>query len=166
MYVCSVIISAPCSESARDAPCQLRDSGAMFLAGCRSSSCLAAEKRDVLRQFSAGRHAIFKIIGRPFRYRSLAYLIRAIPVKGAAKESAFFFPWAKTPFFIIFVSRTFGYRRTYSLSANVRIKLYRRCSSQPPLLPVQIVQNWQSTDSLACDKLEPARRACIQLVLL
>ena len=29
-----------------------------------------------------------------------------------------------------------------------------RChySSQPPLLPVQIVQNWQGIDSLACDK--------------
>ena len=32
------------------------------------------------------------------------------------------------------------------------------------MLPVQIVQNWQGADSLACDKLEPARRAGIQLV--
>ena len=37
-------------------------------------------------------------------------------------------------------------------------------SNQPSLLPVQIIQNWQGTDSLACDKLEPARRAGIQLV--
>ena len=54
----------------------------MFLAGCRSPSCLAAEKGDVLRQFSAGRYANFNIIGRPFHYLSLAYLIRAMPVKG------------------------------------------------------------------------------------
>ena len=54
----------------------------MFLVGCRSPSCLAAKERDVLRQFSAGQHAIFNIIDRPFHYRSLAYLIRAMPVKG------------------------------------------------------------------------------------
>ena len=34
----------------------------MFLAGCRSPGCLAAEEGDVLRQFSAGRYAIFNII--------------------------------------------------------------------------------------------------------
>ena len=82
MYVCSAIKSAPCRESARDVPFQLMDLGAMFLAGCRSSSCLAAEEGDVLRQFSVGRYAILNIIDRPFHYRSLAYLIRAIPVKG------------------------------------------------------------------------------------
>ena len=38
------------------------------------------------------------------------------------------------------------------LLANVRIKLYGRYSSQPSLLPVQVVQNWQGTDSLACDR--------------
>ena len=79
----------------------------MFLAGCHSLSCLAAEERDVLRQFSVGRYAIFNMINRPFHYRSLAYLIRAMPVKGvgdvmrlegcrspscpAAKEGASFF---------------------------------------------------------------------------
>ena len=84
MYVCSAIKSAPSRESAQDAPCQSRDwggGGGLFLAGCCSSSCLAAEKRDVLRQFSAGRYAIFNIIDWPFHYRSLAYLIRAMPVK-------------------------------------------------------------------------------------
>ena len=81
MYVCSAIKSAPSRESARDAPCRSRDWGALFLAGCRSSSCLAAEKQDVLRQFSAGRYAFFNIIDRPFHYRSLVYLIRAMPVK-------------------------------------------------------------------------------------
>ena len=83
MYVCSAIKSAPCRESARDAPCLLMNLGDMFLAGCRSPSCLAAEKRDVLHQFSAGRHAIFNIINWPFHYLSLAYLIRGMPVKGA-----------------------------------------------------------------------------------
>ena len=56
--------------------------GAMFLAGCRSPCCLAAEERDVLREFSAGPHAIFKIIDQPFRYWSLADLMRTMPVKG------------------------------------------------------------------------------------
>ena len=42
----------------------------------------AAEERDVLRQFSAGRFTIFNIIDWPFHYRSLAYLIHAMPVKG------------------------------------------------------------------------------------
>ena len=70
-------------ELARDAPCQLRDLGARFLEGCRSPSFLADEKRDVLRQFSSGRFAIFNIIDRPFHYLSLVYLIRAMPVKGA-----------------------------------------------------------------------------------
>ena len=71
----------PRRESARDAPCQLRDSGGRFLAGCRSPSCLATEKRDVLCPHSAGRHTIFTIIDRPFHYRSLADLMRAMPVK-------------------------------------------------------------------------------------
>ena len=56
------------------------DSEAMFLVGCRLPSCLAAEEGDVLRQFSAGRYANFNIIDWPFHYRSLAYLIRAMPV--------------------------------------------------------------------------------------
>ena len=56
--------------------------GAMFLEGCRSPSCFAAEKQDVLHQFSVGRHAIFNIIGQSFHYRSLADLIQAMPVKG------------------------------------------------------------------------------------
>ena len=82
MYVCSVIKSAPYLESAQDIPCQLMDSEATFLEGYRSPSCLAAEEGDVLRQFSKGRYATFNIIDRPFHYRSLAYLIRAMPVKG------------------------------------------------------------------------------------
>ena len=82
MFVCYLIKSAPYRESARDAPCQLRDSGAWFLEGCRSPSCLAAEKRDVLRPCSAGRHAIFTTIVRPFHYRSLADLMRAMLAKG------------------------------------------------------------------------------------
>ena len=56
--------------------------GGQVLRGCHSPSFLAAEERDVLRQFSAGQFAIFNIIDRPFHYRSLAYLIRAMPVKG------------------------------------------------------------------------------------
>ena len=72
----------PCRESARDAPCQLRDSGDRFLEGCRSPSCLVAEKRDVLRLCSVGRHTIFTTIDRPFHYRLLADLMRAMPVKG------------------------------------------------------------------------------------
>ena len=82
MFVCYLIKSVPCKELARDAPCQLRDSGTRFLVGCRSPSCLAAEKRDVLRPCAAGRHAIFTISNWPFHYRSLADLIRAMPVKG------------------------------------------------------------------------------------
>ena len=82
MFVRYLIKSAPCKESARDAPCQLRDSGARFLEGCRSPSCLAAEKRDVLRPCSAARHASFTTINRRFHYRSLADLMRAMPVKG------------------------------------------------------------------------------------
>ena len=70
----------------------------------------------------------------------------------AAEEIASFFPQAETPF-LLFVSRTFGYGRSYSLSANVRIKLYRHYSSQPQLLPVQVVQKWQGVDSLACIRL-------------
>ena len=53
----------------------------MFLEGYRSPSCFAAEERDVLCQFSAGRHAIFNIIDWPFHYRSLVGLIRAMLVK-------------------------------------------------------------------------------------
>ena len=82
MFVCYHIKSVPYRKSAPDAPCQLKDSGARFLAGYRSPSCLAAEKRDVLRPYSAGRHAIFTIIDRPFHYGSLADLMRAMPVKG------------------------------------------------------------------------------------
>ena len=52
-FVCYLIKSAPCRESTRVTPCQLRDSGSRFLVGCRSPSCLAAEKQDVLRPFSA-----------------------------------------------------------------------------------------------------------------
>ena len=76
----------------------------------------------------------------------------------AAEESASFFPWAETPFLIIGFW-DFRLRKILFLIANIRINFYRRYSSQPPLLPVQIVQNWQFTDSLACDKLEAARRA-------
>ena len=81
MYVCSAIKSAPFSgiDSIRSVP--VEGLGTMLLEGCRSPSCFAADERDVLRQFSAGRHAIFNIIDRPFHYRSLAYLIRAMPVK-------------------------------------------------------------------------------------
>ena len=86
MFACYLIKSVPYTESARDAPCQLRDSGGRFLEGCSSPSFLAAEERDVLRQFSAGRFAIFNIIDRPFHYRSLAYLIRAMPVKGVGRR--------------------------------------------------------------------------------
>ena len=82
MFVCYLIKPVPCRESARDALCQLRDSGARFLEGYRSPSCHAAEKRDVLRPCIAGRHAIFTISNRPFHYRSLANLMRAMPVKG------------------------------------------------------------------------------------
>ena len=81
MFVCYLIKSAFCRESARDAQCQLRDSGARFLEWCRSPSCLAAEKRDVLRSVSVGRHAIFTFINRPFHSRSLADLMHAMPVK-------------------------------------------------------------------------------------
>ena len=110
MYVCSAIKSAPSRESARNAPCQWRDLGARFLEGYRSPSCLVAEKGDVLRQFSAGRYANFNIIDRPFHYRSLTYLIRAMPVKGVGvhdlaalqpKKALPFFPRAETPFLII-----------------------------------------------------------------
>ena len=114
MFVCYLIKSVPYKELARDAPCQLRDSGARFLEGCRSPSFLAAEERDVLRQFFAGGFAIFNIIDMPFHYRSLAYLIRAMPVKGVGgcelrggavhlaalqRKSALPFFWqAQTPF--------------------------------------------------------------------
>ena len=81
----------------------------------------------------------------------------------AAKERASFFPRAETPFLIIGFW-AFRLRKILFVVGKVRIKPYRRYSSQPPLLPVQIVENWQGTDSLACDKLEPARRAGIQLV--
>ena len=88
------------------------DSGARFLAGCHSPSCLVAEKRDIVRPVSAGRRAIFTISNRPFHYQSLAGLMRAMPVKRvgdaslegcrppscpAAKESSSFL-WAATPF--------------------------------------------------------------------
>ena len=82
MFVYYLIKSVPYRESAPDAPCQLKDSGRRFLAGCRSPSCLAAEKRDVLRSYSAGRPAIFTIIDRPFHYRSLEDLMRAVLLKG------------------------------------------------------------------------------------
>ena len=94
MYVCSAIKLVPCRESARDALCQLRDWGAMFLAGCRLPSYLVAEEQDVLCQFSVGRYAIFKIIDRPFRYRSLADLIRAMAVKGVEDLSV---KWCRSP---------------------------------------------------------------------
>ena len=76
MFVCYLIKSVPYKESARDAPCQLRDLGARLLEGCRLPSFLADKKRDALCQFSSGRFAIFNIIDRPFHYRSLVYLIR------------------------------------------------------------------------------------------
>ena len=47
-------------------------------------------------------------------------------------------------------------RQTFELNSTVVIAA--------SLLPVQIFQNWQGTDSLACNKLEPAHRAGIQLV--
>ena len=86
MFVCYLIKSVPYKELAQDAPCQLRDSGTRFLEGCRSPSFFAAEVRYVLRQFSAGLFAIFNIIDRPFHYRSLAYLIRAMPVKEVGRR--------------------------------------------------------------------------------
>ena len=82
MYACSAIKFASSQELARDTLCQLRDWGAMLLVGCHSPSCLAAKEQDVRRQFSAGRYAIFNIVNWPFHCRSLAYLIRAMPVKG------------------------------------------------------------------------------------
>ena len=85
MFVCYLIKSVPYRESARDAPCQLRDSGARFLEECRSPSCLAAEKRDVLHPCSAGQYAIFTILDWPFHYQSLADLMRAMPVKGVGE---------------------------------------------------------------------------------
>ena len=88
MFVCYLIKSAFCGESARDAPCQLRDSGDRFIEGCRSPSCLAAEKRDVLRPVSASRHAIFTIRNWPIQYRSLTDLMRAMPVKGVGGKRA------------------------------------------------------------------------------
>ena len=81
----------------------------------------------------------------------------------AAEERTSFFPAGRDAILIIGFW-DFRLRKILFVIANIRIKLYRRYSSQPPLLPVQIVQNWQGTDSLACDKLEPARRAGIQLV--
>ena len=52
------------------------------------------------------------------------------------------------------------------LSANIRIKLYCSYSSQPPLLPVQIVQNWQVTNMLAsCDSLEPGGHSAMVIVV-
>ena len=45
MFVCYLIKSVPYRESARDAPCQLRDSEARFLEGCWPPSCPAAEER-------------------------------------------------------------------------------------------------------------------------
>ena len=165
MYVSSAIKSAPCLESARDVPCQLMDSGTMFLAGYRSPSCLVAEERDVLRQFSAGQYAFFNIIDRPFHYRSLAYLIRAMPVKGvggrelrgcrspscpAAEERASFFPAGRDAILIISFWN-FRLRKIF-IRCRQTFELNSIDSNQPPLLPVQIVQNWQGTDSLACDK--------------
>ena len=103
MYVCSAIKLAPSRELARDAPCQLGDWGAMFLVGCCSPSCFAAEEQDVLRQFSTGRHSIFNIIDRSFHYWSLADLIQAMPVKGVGGHeiSVSFFPRAETLILII-----------------------------------------------------------------
>ena len=113
MFVYYLIKSVPYRESAPDAPCQLKDSGRRFLPGFRSPSCLAAEKRDVLRSYSAGRPAIFTIIDRPFHYRSLEDLMRAVLLKGvgwaslegcrspscpAAEERASFFRRTETPF--------------------------------------------------------------------
>ena len=47
LYVCLFSHkSTPCRESAQDAPCQFRNWTGMFLEGCRSPSCLAAEERD------------------------------------------------------------------------------------------------------------------------
>ena len=125
----------------------------MFSAGCRSPSCLAAEEQDILRQFSAGRHAIFNIIDRPFHTWSLAYLIRAMPVIGvgdmslegcsspscpAAEESASFFLRAEMPFLIIDLyirlsvtgdlipcRQTFELNSTVAIAASLHCYLYR-----------------------------------------
>ena len=45
-YVCSVIKSASCRESARDTSCLFRDRVGMFLGGCRSTSCLVVKEHD------------------------------------------------------------------------------------------------------------------------
>ena len=87
MFVCYLIKSVPCRESAPDAPYQLREAGARLLAGCHSPSCLAAEKRNVLCPYSAGRHTIFTIIDQPFHYQSLEDLMRAVPLKGVRDAS-------------------------------------------------------------------------------
>ena len=70
----------------------------------------------------------------------------------AAEERALYSFREPRRHFSLSLSWTSGYGRSYSLSANVRTKLYRRYSSQPPLL-LQILQNWQGTDLLACNRL-------------
>ena len=152
MYVRSAIKLAPYQESAQDAPCQLMDSGAMLLAGCHSPSCLAVEEGDVLCQFSAGQYAILNIIDRPFHYRSLPYLIQAMPVKGvgdmslqgsrsptcpASEESASFFPAGRDAIFnywfpglpvtedLICCQQTFELNSTVVIAASLRCYLCR-----------------------------------------
>ena len=70
-----------------------------------------------------------------------------------AEESAFFFPRAETPFLVIGL---YNFRLRVILCCRPTFEstsTYGRYSSQPQLLPVQIVQNWQGTDSLACNRL-------------
>ena len=69
----------------------------------------------------------------------------------AAEESASFFPAGRDAIF-----------NYWFLGLTVTENLIR-CRQTFELN--SIVQNWQGTDSLACDKLEPARRAGIQLVI-
>ena len=74
----------------------------------------------------------------------------------AAKEIASFSSAGRDAIFNYRSLGVFSYGRSYSLSANVRIKLYRHHSSQPQLLlPVQVAtgQNWKGANSLACNRL-------------
>ena len=90
--------------------------GSMFLEGCRSPSCLAVEDKMSFVRSPRANMQFFKIINRPFHYRSLADLIQAMPVKRvggggdislegcrspscpAAESVLPFFPQAEMPF--------------------------------------------------------------------
>ena len=83
----------------------------------------------------------------------------------AAEESASFFPAGRDAIFnywflgLPVTENLIRCRQTFELNSTVVIAASLRCY-------LQIVQNWQGTNSLACDKLEPARRAGIQLVII